>query len=85
METKQHKVTALENIEMNELDSMLINYIPKRYLNQREACRYAGTSPKTMNEWIKRGLKQIVFDDSSNPKYDIKDIDEFMCNHKIGG
>ena len=75
----------MELIEKNKLDSILINYVPKRYLNQREACRYAGTSPKTMNEWLKKGLRQIIFDDSSNPKYDIRDIDAFMEKYKIGG
>lgn len=74
----------MEMIEKKEIESMLINFVPKRYLNQREACRYAGTSPKTMNEWLKKGLKQIIFDDSSNPKYDIRDIDAFMEKHKIG-
>lgn len=75
----------MEMIEKKEIESMLINFVPKRYLNQREACRYAGTSPKTMNEWLKKGLRQIIFDDSSNPKYDIRDIDSFMEKHKIGG
>lgn len=74
----------MEMFEKKEIESMLINFVPKRYLNQREACRYAGTSPKTMNEWLKKGLKQIIFDDSSNPKYDIRDIDAFMDQHKIG-
>lgn len=74
----------MEMIEKKEIESMLINFVPKRYLNQREACRYAGTSPKTMNEWLKKGLKQIIFDDSSNPKYDTRDIDAFMEKHKIG-
>ncbi|MGM0182211.1 hypothetical protein IGK74_001131 [Enterococcus sp. AZ150] len=74
----------MEMIEKKEIESMLINFVPKRYLNQREACRYAGTTPKTMNEWLKKGLKQIIFDDRSNPKYDIRDIDAFMDQHKIG-
>ena len=38
-----------------------------------------------MNEWLKKGLRQIIFDDSSNPKYDIRDIDAFMEKYKIGG
>ncbi|MCI1134739.1 DNA-binding protein [Enterococcus gallinarum] len=74
----------MPEIDEKTIQFILKKYVPKRYLNQREACIYAGTSPKTMNEWIKRGLKQIVFNDDSNPKYDVRDIDDFMEKHKIG-
>ncbi|MGJ1091050.1 DNA-binding protein [Enterococcus gallinarum] len=74
----------MPDIDEKTIQLILKKYVPKRYLNQRESCIYAGTSPKTMNAWIKRGLKQIVFDDESNPKYDVRDIDAFMEEHKIG-
>lgn len=74
----------MPEIDEKTIQLILKKYIPKRYLNQREACIYAGTSPKTMNAWIKRGLKQIVLDEESNPKYDVRDIDAFMEEHKIG-
>lgn len=50
----------MPEIDEKTIQLILKKYVPKRYLNQREACIYAGTSPKTMNSWIKRGLKQIV-------------------------
>lgn len=65
------------------IDQLTRNYVPPRYLNQKQACSYASTSPKTMNEWVKKGLKQIVFEEDSYPKYDTRDIDEFMERHKI--
>lgn len=45
-----------ELINKNDLDSFLIGYVPKRYLNQREAVHYTGTSAGTINEWVKKGL-----------------------------
>ncbi|KST43431.1 hypothetical protein [Enterococcus durans] len=72
-----------ELISKNDLDSFLIGYVPKRYLNQKEAVKYTGTSAGTINEWIKQGLKVIIFDENSRPKYDIKDIDEFMSKYKV--
>ena len=72
-----------ELISKNDLDSLLVGYVPKRYLNQKEAVRYTGTSAGTINELIKQGLKLIIFDENSRPKYDIKDIDEFMAKYKV--
>ena len=72
-----------ELINKNDLDSFLIGYVPKRYLNQREAVHYTGTSAGTINEWVKKGLKVIIFGESSRPKYDIKDIDEFIAKYKV--
>ncbi|WP_142433417.1 helix-turn-helix domain-containing protein [Enterococcus mundtii] len=69
-------------ITKNELDSILIGYVPKRYLTQKEAVRYTGTSAGTLNDWIKKGLRIIIFEENSRPKYDVKDIDEFMEKHK---
>ena len=38
----------------------------------------------TLNDWVKsKGLKVILLEENSNPKYDIKDIDEFMEKYKV--
>lgn len=74
-----------ETVKKSELASVLANYVPKRYLNQKEAVRYTGTSPKTINQWAKKGLKIILFGENSNPKYDIKDLDAWMEEHKTKG
>lgn len=67
-----------------ELDAMLINYIPKRYLTQKEACRYMNCAPATINKYVREdGLKQVIFSDEARPKYDIKDIEEFMEERKV--
>ena len=34
-------------------------------------------------EAVKKGLKVIIFGENSRPKYDIKDIDEFMSKYKV--
>ncbi|WP_240112051.1 hypothetical protein [Enterococcus durans] len=46
-------------------------------------CMDTGTSAGTINEWVKKGLKVIIFGENSRPKYDIKDIDEFMAKYKV--
>lgn len=67
-----------------ELDAMLINYVPKRYLTQKEACRYMNCAPATINKYVREdGLKQVIFSDEARPKYDIKDIEEFMEERKV--
>lgn len=67
-----------------ELDSLLIDYVPKRYLNQKEACRYMDCAPATINKYVREeGLRQIIFSDEARPKYDTKDIDEFMARRKV--
>lgn len=67
-----------------ELDAMLINYVPKRYLTQKEACRYMNCAPATINKYVREdGLKQVIFSDEARPKYDIKDIDKFMEERKV--
>ncbi len=53
------------------------------YLTQKEAVHYTGTSAGTINEWVKKGLKVIIFGENSRPKYDIKDIDEFIAKYKV--
>lgn len=68
--------------EKMDLDSKLIGYIPTRYLNQKQACIYANTSPKTINEWKVLGLRLIFVEGEVHPKYDIKDIDEFLEKYK---
>ncbi|HCK2875383.1 TPA: DNA-binding protein [Enterococcus faecium] len=72
-----------ELINKSELDSLLVGYVPKRYLTQKEVVHYTGTSAGTINEWVKKGLKVIIFGENSRPKYDIKDIDEFMSKYKV--
>lgn len=66
-------------INKNDLDSLLVGYVPKRYLTQKEAVHYTGTSAGTINEWV----KVIIFGENSRPKYDIKDIDEFIAKYKV--
>ena len=70
-------------INKNDLDSLLVGYVPKRYLTQKEAVHYTGTSAGTINEWVKKRLKVIIFCENSRPKYDIKDIDEFIAKYKV--
>ncbi|MGM0124716.1 hypothetical protein IGI37_002110 [Enterococcus sp. AZ194] len=72
-----------EVITREQLDIALINYIPKRYINQSEAVKYTGTSHNTIKKWVKMGLKQIIFDEDSRPKYDVKDLDKWMNEHKV--
>lgn len=69
----------------SELNSILVNYVPKRYLNQKEAVSYTGVSAGTINQWVKEGLRIIIFGEKSNPKYDIKDLDKWMEEHKTKG
>lgn len=73
----------MPEIDDKTIQFILKKYVPKRYLNQREACIYAGTSPATINKWKALGLKLIFIDGESSPRYDTKDIDEFMAEHKI--
>ncbi|WP_407857640.1 helix-turn-helix transcriptional regulator [Enterococcus hailinensis] len=74
-----------EQITREELRNLLLNYVPKRYLTQKEAVIYTGTSPGTINQWVKDGLRIILFGENSNPKYDIKDLDDWMEDHKTKG
>lgn len=73
--------------DFNELDEAierhLKNFVPQRYLTQSQAVKYTGTSHTTIRKWVTLGLKQIIFDDDSRPKYDIQDIDSFIAKHKI--
>ncbi len=71
--------------EKMKLDSQLIGYVPKRYLTQKDAATYTGTSPNTIKKYTEMGLPQIIFEEKSNPKYDIKDIDAFMAKYKNKG
>lgn len=59
------------------------NYVPTRYLTQKQAVKYTGTSPATINEWVKRGLKVVLLDEGAWPKYDVQDLDDFMSKHKV--
>lgn len=68
--------------EKMQLDSQLIGYIPTRYLTQKQAVIYTGTSANTIKKFTVMGLPQIIFEESSHPKYDIKDIDAFMAKYK---
>lgn len=73
----------LKQIIIDFVKKFLKNYVPPRYLNQQQACKYAGVSPGTMNSWVKnKGLRVIILEEKSNPKYDIKDIDIFMEKFK---
>jgi hypothetical protein len=65
-----------------KLTSLLSGFVPKRYLNQKQAIFYTGTSPGTINQWVDDGLRVILFSEKSNPKYDIKDLDAWMEKHK---
>jgi hypothetical protein len=65
-----------------KLTSLLTGFIPKRYLNQKQATIYTGTSPGRINQWVDDGLRVILFSENSNPKYDIKDLDAWMEKHK---
>ncbi|EAC8000537.1 helix-turn-helix domain-containing protein [Listeria monocytogenes] len=73
----------MEIIKKSELDSLLVNYVPKRYLTQKEAVKYTGTSPATINDWVKQGMSVIIFTEKSRPKYDTRDLDEWMDKHKV--
>lgn len=65
------------------LAGLLNTFVPRRYLNQKQAIRYTGTSAATLNEWRDHGMKVIIFGEKSRPKYDVKDLDEWMDNHKV--
>lgn len=65
-----------------KLTSLLSGFIPKRYLNQKQAVIYTGASAKTINKWVANGMRIILFTETSNPKYDIKDLDAWMEKHK---
>lgn len=68
--------------EKMQLDSQLIGYIPTRYLTQKQAVIYTGTSANTIKKFTVMGLPQIILEEKSHPKYDIKDIDAFMAKYK---
>lgn len=65
-----------------KLSSLLSGFTPKRYLNQKQAVIYTGTSPGTLNKWVEDGLRIILFTETSNPKYDIKNLDAWMEKYK---
>jgi len=73
----------METIKKAELDSFLVNYVPKRYLTQKEAVIYTGTSAGTINEWRNNGLRVIQLSPEGRWKYDIKDLDAWMEKHKL--
>lgn len=66
-----------------KLSSILATFVPQRYLTQKQAVRYTGTSPATINSWVKEGLKVIQLTDEGRWKYDVKDLDSWMEKHKI--
>lgn len=84
MDWSDIKKMIIEYLEL-KLSSLLSDFVPKRYLNQKEAVRYTGTSAGTINQWTKDGLKIILFGEKSHPKYDIKDLDSWMEQHKTKG
>ena len=74
----------LKALIVDYVKKFLKNYIPPRKKKQKQACSYANVSPGTLNDWVKsKGLKVILLEENSNPKYDIKDIDEFMKKYKV--
>lgn len=76
----------LEEVVKDVLKNQMKTLIPIRYMNQKQVCIYTNTSPGTVNKWVKEGLlKQIIFEEGSYPKYDVKDVDALMENFKIGG
>lgn len=43
-----------------------------------------GVSPGTINMWVKeKGLRIVLLAEDARPKYDTKDLDLFMEEHKI--
>ncbi|MGX7163357.1 helix-turn-helix transcriptional regulator [Enterococcus massiliensis] len=80
-------IAAVRNIVNEYLDqkltSILATFVPRRYLTQKQAVRYTGTSPTTINSWVKEGLKVVQLTDEGRWKYDVKDLDEWMEKHKI--
>ncbi|MGX7132379.1 helix-turn-helix transcriptional regulator [Enterococcus songbeiensis] len=66
-----------------KLTSILATFVPQRYLTQKQAVRYTGTSPVTINGWVKEGLKVVQLTDEGRWKYDVKDLDDWMEKHKI--
>lgn len=69
-------------MEESELQKILANYVPRRYLTQREAVIYTGTSPGTLNKWKKQGLRIVILSEDGRPKYDTKDLDDWMEKFK---
>lgn len=64
--------------------SMLKNYVPKKYLTQKQVCALTGKSPGTINDWIKtRGFPVLIFSDDEYPVYDIDDVEKYMDQFKV--
>lgn len=78
-------------MELNEelkksIVKLMKSYVPPRYLTQRQVCSYAGVGPGTVNDWVNnKGLRVIIMEENSYPKYDIKDVDAFLEKYKTGG
>ncbi|MDT2705729.1 helix-turn-helix domain-containing protein [Enterococcus dispar] len=82
MNTTSVKNFIREYLDYN-LSSLLVSFVPRRYLTQRQAVRYTGTSPATINGWVKEGLRVVQLTENGHWKYDIKDLDKWMEKHKI--
>ena len=67
----------------NFITKHMKSYVPPRYLTQKQVCSYAGVGPATVTDWVRnKGLRIIIMEENSNPKYDIKDVDAFLEKYK---
>lgn len=65
------------------MKSIEIAKVQQRYLGRKKAADYAGVDVMTLDSWVLLGLKKIIISENTHPRFDIKDIDEFMAKHKI--
>ena len=65
------------------MKSIEIAKVQQRYLGRKKAAEYAGIDVMTLDSWVLLGLKKIIISENAHPRFDIKDIDEFMNQHKI--
>lgn len=54
----------------------------RRLLTAKEAAIRLGITPKTLWEWVNRGIIPQVIFPGSKPKYDILDIDRIIEQYK---
>lgn len=53
-----------------------------RLLTANQAAAHLGITPKTLWEWVNRGIIPQVKFPGAKPKYDIQDLDRIIEEHK---
>ena len=55
-----------------------------RLLDVQQAARYLGMSTHLLYRWRSQGIKLPVVKVSRSLRYDVRDLDQFIREHKIG-